>query len=74
MKVQVVNDNTYPYTEEFKGQKITIEPKGHVEMERDDAVLFLGTFSPISYDVDGNPHPKSYKKLKIVEITDKKKA
>jgi hypothetical protein len=74
MKVQVVNDNVHPYSEEFKGQKITIEPKGHIEMERDDAVLFLGTFNSIIRTVDGNPDPISYKKLKIVEIPEKKKA
>jgi hypothetical protein len=72
MKVKVVNYNSYPYEEEFKGDKIKIAPNGHVEMDRDDAVLFLGQFNSIVRDVDGNPHPKSFKRLRIENIEEKK--
>lgn len=65
MKVKIWNDNTYPYTEEFKGDKIHIEANKYVEMEREEAVLFMGQFNSIVRDVDGNPHPKSFKKLRM---------
>jgi hypothetical protein len=71
MKVRVVNDNTYPYSEKFKGADINIDPGKYVEMERDEAVLFLGQFNSIERDVDGRPHPKSYKKLRIEKIPEK---
>lgn len=67
MKVKVHNDNIHPYSEEFKGEKIHIEAKKWIEMERDEAIMFLGTFNSIIRDVDGNPSPKSYKKLRIEE-------
>lgn len=65
MKVKVRNLNEYPYKEDFRDQKIHIEAGGYIEMEDDEAILFLGQFSPIKVDGDGKALPVSYKKLKI---------
>ena len=65
MKVKVHNRNTYPYTEEYQGEKLTIPAGKFIEMQEMDAVQFLGQFNSIERDADGNPHPKSYKKLEI---------
>lgn len=73
MEVKVWNDNTHPYKEEFKGKVIEIEPKKFVKMEKDEAVLFLGQFNSIERDADGNPHPKSFKRLRIEQVTEKDK-
>lgn len=76
MKVKVVNQNTYPYEEIYRGDKVTIPAGGHVVMDKEDAVMFLGQFNSIVRDVDGNPHPKSFKRLVIdtTPIVEEKKA
>lgn len=63
--VKVWNDNKYPYTENFRGNKVTIEAGGFVEMDYDQAVLFLGTFVPIVKGKNGLQDPRSYKMLRI---------
>jgi len=63
--VKVWNDNKYPYNEDFRGKKITIESGGFVEMDYDQAVLFLGTFVPIVRGKNGLQDPRSYKMLRI---------
>jgi len=73
MDVKVWNDNTYPYSEKFKGTEVKIEPKTFIKMEREEAILLLGQFSPITRDADGAPHPKSFKRLRIEEIASKDK-
>lgn len=71
MRTKVWNDNKYDYKEKFKGEEISIPAGGFVEMNRDDAVMFKGSFSPISTDVDGNPHPKSFKRIRLEHIAEK---
>lgn len=66
MKVQVVNDNVHPYREKFRGQEIFIAPKGSIEMDMNEAHLFLGTMPPnIEVDGSGIQKPTSYKMLRI---------
>jgi hypothetical protein len=72
MEVKVWNDNTHPYREEFKGNKIDIPAGKFVKMQDDEAVLFLGTMNPMKFDVDGKQDPKSYKKLRIEKIPQQK--
>lgn len=72
MRVKVYNLNEYVYKEHFKGDDIVIEPGEFVEMESDDAVMFLGTMNRVKADADGNPLPESYKMLKIIQPKDKK--
>jgi hypothetical protein len=67
MKVKVYNDNVHPYTEDFRGKKISIPPKAYIEMEYDDAVTFQSSFSPIIRDADGNDMPEGYKMIRIDE-------
>jgi len=65
MKAKVWNDNIYPYTENFKGDVITIEPNSFIEMDYDEAVMFRGTFSSIIRDADGQPTQQSWKKIRV---------
>lgn len=66
-KVTIINDNTHPFSQEFKGEMISIPPGGSVEMEYYDGYEFYGAYSPIKTDGDGNHLPSSYKKLRVVE-------
>ena len=62
--VKVWNDNEHIYREVFQGEQIIIPPGGFLEMERDKAVLFKGTFKqPIM--IDGIQDPHSYKMIRI---------
>ena len=67
--VRVWNDNTYPYTEQFRDQKIHIPAKGFIMMEAGEAHLFRGSFAPVQLDGDGNPHPSGYKMIRIEETS-----
>lgn len=70
MQVLVVNNNTHPYRETFKGRDINIPPGGHVEMDQGEAVLFLGTMPDnVKLDKHGQQEPACYKRLKIVSKT-----
>lgn len=66
MLVRVYNDNTYPFTQVFKGDRIHIPAKKFIEMEDDEAVMFRGTYSPILVDGANNHLPESYKMIRIV--------
>lgn len=64
-EVRVWNDNTYTFTQKFRDAEIVIPAKKFVEMDWDDAQLFLGMyFSPV-LDGMGQQDPKSYKMLRI---------
>ncbi len=67
-KVRVWNENSYPYKENFKGEFINIPPYSYIEMEKDEAVLFKGTFCEPKYDAGGGAIPSSFKKIRIGEI------
>lgn len=66
MKVQVWNENTYPYTETFKGDRVHIPAKSFVEMDEDDANMFLGTYNAPRKRGDNTPDPAHYKMLRVV--------
>jgi hypothetical protein len=70
-QVKVWNDNFHPYEEKFQGTFIRIEPHKCIEMDYDQAVLFLGTFIGFKRKKDGTQDPKSFKKLRI-DAEDKK--
>jgi hypothetical protein len=65
MMVKVHNLNIHPYTEEFRGNKISIAPNSFVEMDEDEAGYFLQTFTFPKRDSQGRPDPIFFKKLKI---------
>jgi hypothetical protein len=67
-QVKVYNDNTHPYTETFKDNKIVIPAGGFVEMEYYEAHEFKGTYKAIERDGDNQPLPSSYKKIRIEEL------
>jgi len=66
---RVWNLDTQPYTEEYRGQTITIEPEKFIVMDPNEAALFLKAFTPVIKDGRGqyiNP-----KKLRMELYTDK---
>jgi len=67
-QVAVYNANIYPYKEVFREKEVVIPSKGHIKMARDEAVLFLGTYSPPILNADGVHMPQGYKMLKILGI------
>jgi hypothetical protein len=65
-QVKVWNDNIHPYQETFKEIKILIPPKGYVQMEEDEAIMFRGSLGDSAiFDADGNPDPRGYKMIRL---------
>ena len=62
---QVWNDNDYLFEEKFKGERIVIEPKQCIEMDRDDAYQLLSTFKPIVKLGSGAVDPRCFKMLRV---------
>jgi hypothetical protein len=69
--VRVWNDNKFPYKEEFKERTIAIAAGKFIEMELMEATEFMGKFTPIKKDGDGQPIPSTMKMLRM-ERTSKK--
>lgn len=66
MLVKVVNDNVYPYRENFRGKEIYIGPKQSIEMDVNEANLFLGTMpGNIRRLANGEQDPETFKRLRI---------
>lgn len=63
--VKVRNLNVHPFEQKYQGKLISIAPGEFVQMEWEDAVVFLGMFSPFKMDNKGQHDPKFYKMLKI---------
>lgn len=64
--VKVRNLNKHPFKQKHKnGSNIEIPAGGFVEMDEEDAVVFLGQFSPVKLDNKGNHDPRYFKMLKI---------
>ena len=72
-KVAVFNDNVHPYKEVFREKTIEIPPKGHVMMEHDEAVMFLGTMVPPKLGADNEHLPEGFKMLRIIKKKDLEK-
>lgn len=69
MTVKVWNDNTYPYSEQFRGEPIHIPSKSWIEMELYDAHQFIGQMPPnIKCDASGKQMAESYKMLRIENL------
>lgn len=64
-KVRVWNDNVFKHSERFRDELIEIPAGKCIEMEYDDAHLFLGQYFPIRKDGAGNQTRESYKMLRI---------
>ncbi len=63
--VDVVNKNTHPYSERFRDLEINIPAGGKIQMDHEDAILFLGQKQPMKFDGQDNQLPESYKMLFI---------
>jgi hypothetical protein len=63
--VKVHNRNIYPLVERFKGSTIKIEANSFMEMDYDEAMIFMGQFHPMQFDKGGVQKPESYKWIEI---------
>lgn len=77
MKVKVFNYNYdertgkgYVFKQNFRGRDLVIEPNNFIIMEDDEANDFLGMFSPVKKDANGNDLPAFFKKLRIETIAE----
>lgn len=68
-KARVWNDNSAIYKEDFRGDLITIPPKGHVIMDWTDAVAFKGQYTPILRDGLGRDLSPKMIRLEKIEAT-----
>jgi hypothetical protein len=68
MITRIYNDNVHDHREKFRGDWVEIKAGGFIEMQRDDAVLFKGNFFPPKYEANGLQDPKSFKKLRLVNM------
>jgi len=71
--IKVQNNNEYDYNEKYKGQMISIKAHSFVEMDYEEAVIFLGKAVPIIRLKNGLQDPKSYKML-LISDEDKARA
>lgn len=68
--VEVWNDGNKEYQEMFRGNLVTIPAKDKIVMEDPDASQFLGQFTPIRRDAQGNNlTSKPLRKVYITEAT-----
>ena len=65
MLVRVFNDNSFLYSEKYKGKVYDIQPGASVEMEEDDAEHFLSQYTPVVKRGDNTPDPRFFKMLRI---------
>lgn len=68
-RARVWNDNSYPYQEVFKGEKIYIPAKSYIEMDEDEAHQFRGTYSPPKLNVDGVHLPEGFKIIRVERLS-----
>lgn len=63
--VKLWNRNVHPFSQDFRGEKITIPAGGYIEMDYSDAVAFKSKLSPVYFNGQGVQDPKSYKMLEV---------
>jgi hypothetical protein len=64
--VKVWNDNIYPHSELYKGDRLTIPAGGCIEMEWEEAIQFRGQYTPMPpQDTRDEDIPKYYKMIRI---------
>lgn len=74
MRVKVWNDNPHTdWKESFKGEELFIKSGQCVEMEFYDAHEFKGQYSPIRLKPDETQDPKSFKMIRVEQLTQEKK-
>ena len=73
-KMRVYNDNTHPYRELFKGDKIEIPSKSFILMDYDDAHQFRGTFAPPVLNADSQHMPEGFKMIRVEKHTEEVEA
>ncbi len=64
-KVKVWNDNKYPHTEMFKGDRIHIPAGEFIEMDWEEAMEFRGQFTGIKLLGDDSPDPAGFKMIRV---------
>lgn len=51
--VIVVNEDVEKYEEQYNGELITIPARGSIEMDRQDAIEFFGSYTPTARKING---------------------
>lgn len=67
--VKVWNDNHLDYKEKFQEQDIFIKANHYIVMDKEKAIQFKGTYTPIEKDGGGQPLARSFKKIRIEDTT-----
>ena len=62
---KVWNDNTVAFTQEFKGETITIPAQSFIEMDYSEAVSFKSYPAPMVFDGMGQQTRESLKMLRV---------
>lgn len=62
---KVWNDNHLPFTQVFKGETISIPPKGFIEMEYEEAMSFKSKGFRMEFDGMGQQKPESFKMIRV---------
>lgn len=71
---RVWNDHYNDYSEEFKGDKLTVPAKDYIVMEEYDADLFLGQLTVVKRDAQGRDLiPKMLRKEIIIDEAEEPK-
>ncbi len=74
MKVKVWNDNPHTdWAEKFKGDDVNIPSGKCIEMEFYEAHEFRGQYTPIRIRGDGTQDPKSFKMIRVEQLTQEKR-
>jgi len=62
---KVWNKNYLPFTQDFEGTKIHIEPNHFIVMDFEKGRQFAGKYYPIEVDAGGQQKPESYKMIVV---------
>lgn len=62
---KVWNDNTLPFEQMFKGEKVSIPAKSFIEMEFEEAMSFKSKGHRMEFDGMGQQKPESFKMIRV---------
>jgi uncharacterized C2H2 Zn-finger protein len=68
---KVWNKNFLPFTQEFEGKDVHIEPNHYVVMDHEKGRMFAAKYFPIKKDAGGRQTPDSYKMIEVEVIGSK---
>lgn len=63
--VKIRNLNKYPFTQKYQGKDVSIGAGEYIEMDEEEASVFVGMFFPFKRDNKGQDDPRYFKMLRI---------